>query len=204
MNKNTRNPEFVQKQSYDLIVIGGGVYGIMAALVASQRNLKTLLLERDDFGSATSFNSLRIIHGGIRYLQNLDFLKFFESVSDRKWFFQNFPDLVEPIACLMPLYGKGVFRPSIFKAALLLNDILSFKRNEKVSKNSKLLNGKVIKAEEVKKIFPEVDSTGLKGGAIWYDGSMLDSQRVLIEALKWACSLGTTALNYIDVKRINN
>ena len=77
------------------------------------------MLERDDFGGATSFNSLRIIHGGFRYLQNLDLPRFFESVSDRKWFLQNFPDLVEPIPCLIPLYGKGVYRPSDFSSSII-------------------------------------------------------------------------------------
>ena len=86
-----RKPELFQKKFYDVIIIGGGIHGIMLALVSSQKRLKTLLLERDDFGGATSFNSLRIIHGGFRYLQNLDLPRFFESVSDRKWFLQNFP-----------------------------------------------------------------------------------------------------------------
>ena len=202
MNNIKRNPEEAEKTEYDLIIIGGGIYGVMCSLIASFGKLKTLLLEKDDFGGATSFNSLRIIHGGFRYLQNMDLIKYFESVADRKWFLENFPDLVEPIACLMPLYGNGVFRPSIFKAALLLNDILSFKRNEKISESSRLPNGKVISPTEVEKIFHSVEPSGLKGGAIWYDGSMQDSQRVLIETLKWACSLGTTVLNYFDVKEL--
>ena len=197
-----RNPESVQNNFYDAIIIGGGIHGVMLSLISSQRNLKTLLLERNDFGSATSFNSLRIIHGGFRYLQNIDLPRFFESVSDRKWFLQNFPDLVEPIPCLIPLYGKGVYRPLIFRAALLLNDILSFKRNKEIVRNSKLPGGKIISADRVKNIFPAVDVSGLKGGAVWYDGSMKDSQRVIIESLKWACSLGADALNYFEVKEL--
>ena len=197
-----RDPELFQNNFYDAIIIGGGIHGIMLALIASQRNLKTLLLEMNDFGGATSFNSLRIIHGGFRYLQNVDLPRFFESVSDRKWFLQNFPDLVEPIPCLIPLYGKGVYRPPIFKAALLLNDILSFKRNKGITDDSKIPKGKIISADEVKSIFPGVDVTDLKGGAVWYDGSMQDSQRVVIESLKWACSLGADALNYFEVKEL--
>ena len=198
-----RDPEAAQENFYDAIIIGGGIYGVMIALIASQNKLKTLLLERDDYGEATSFNSLRIIHGGFRYLQKMDLLKFSESVIDRRWFFQNFPELIKPIACLMPLYGNGIYRPSIFKTALLLNDILSIRRNEKVSENIRLPRGKIISIEGIKKIFPNVDDHELKGGAVWYDGSMEDSQRVLIESLKWACSLGTTALNYFEVKKLN-
>ena len=61
-----------------MIVVGGGVYGIALTLEASRRGLKTLLLERSDFGSETSWNSLRIVHGGLRYLQSLDLRRFFE------------------------------------------------------------------------------------------------------------------------------
>ena len=69
--------------------------------------------------------------------------------------------------------------PLIFRAALMLNDILSFKRNRGVDEKSKLSCGKIISAEEVKNIFPRVDVSGLKGGAVWYDGAMNDSQRVV-------------------------
>ena len=200
MNKIIRDPEKNKDKIFDAIIIGGGIYGAMLSLVASQSGLKTLLLERDDFGGATSFNSLRIVHGGLRYLQKMDLNRFFESVSERKWLLKNFPDLVKPLPCLMPLYGKGLYRPSIFKIALLLNDILSMNRNQDMPETSKLPGGKIISAEEVKKILPDVDTINLKGGALWYDGSMPDSQRILIEILKWSCSLGAETLNYFEAK----
>jgi glycerol-3-phosphate dehydrogenase len=200
MNIIKRNPEKAKNKVYDAIIIGGGIYGAMLSLVAAQKGFKTLLLERDDFGGATSFNSLRIVHGGLRYLQKLDSHRLFESVSERKWLLKNFPDLVEPLPCLMPLYGNGLYRPSIFRIALLLNDSLSFNRNKDMPDKSRLSGGKIISSKEVKRIFPDVDTKNLKGGAVWYDGSMPDSQRVLIEALRWACSLGAEALNYFEAK----
>ncbi len=187
------------KNKYDLIIIGGGIYGACLLLTASQAGKKALLLEKDDFGAATSFNNLRTVHGGLRYLQSLDLKRIFESVSERRWFFRNFPDLVKPLPCLMPLYGKGVYRPSIFRFALLLNDLLSINRNKGVSNDRLLPNGKIVNSEEVKKIFPKVDSNNLKGGAIWFDGAMPDSQLVLIEIIKWACRLNSFALNYVEV-----
>jgi glycerol-3-phosphate dehydrogenase len=203
-----RDPESVRNNIYDAIIIGGGIHGIMLALIASQRKLKPLLLERDDYGSATSYNSLRIIHGGFRYLQNLDISRFYESIFDRRWFLQNFPDLVKPIPCLIPLYGNGVYRPSIFKAALLLNDFLSFQRNKGVKQNLKISSGHLVSASEIKKIIPGIEESGLKGGAVWYDGAMQDTQRVMIETLKWACSLGAKSLNYFEaielLKNTNN
>ena len=96
---------------YDLIVVGGGIYGMCLALEASRRDLRPLLLERDDFGGATSLNSLRILHGGLRYLQTLVIPRFFESVEQRAWFMANFRPLCRVLPCLMPLYGKGLRRP---------------------------------------------------------------------------------------------
>ena len=190
------------KYQYDLIIIGGGIYGACLLLTASQAGKKAILLEKDDFGAATSFNNLRTVHGGLRYLQSLDLKRIFESVSERRWFFRNFPDLVKPLPCLMPLYGKGVYRPSIFRFALLLNDLLSINRNKGVSNDRLLPNGQIVSSEEVKRIFPKVDSNNLKGGAVWFDGAMPDSQLVLIEIIKWACKLNSFAFNYVEVSEL--
>jgi glycerol-3-phosphate dehydrogenase len=194
-----RNLVEASKLQYDLIIIGGGIYGACLLLTASQAGKKALLLEKDDFGAATSFNNLRTVHGGLRYLQSLDLKRIFESVSERRWFFRNFPDLVKPLPCLMPLYGKGVYKPSIFRFALLLNDLLSSSRNIGVTQNNKLPNGRIVSKIESKEIFSQVDDCNLKGGAVWYDGAMPDSQKVLIEIVKWGCSLLGSALNYTEV-----
>jgi glycerol-3-phosphate dehydrogenase len=193
-----RNLVEASKLQYDLIIIGGGIYGACLLLTASQAGKKVLLLEKDDFGAATSFNNLRTVHGGLRYLQSLDLKRIFESVSERRWFFRNFPDLVKPLPCLMPLYGKGVYKPSIFRFALLLNDLLSSNRNIGVINNKKLPNGRIVSKIETKEIFSQVDDSNLKGGAVWYDGAMPDSQKVLIEIVKWGCSYLGSALNYTE------
>lgn len=202
MRQILREPEKLTSEKFDLIVIGGGIYGVMISLISAQRGLKALLLEKDDFGGATSYNHLRIIHGGLRYLQKLDLHRFFESVSERRWFFQKFPEYIDPLACLMPLYGKGVYRPSIFRGALLLNDLLSINRNKGVDMKRRLENGRVVGPKEVEKMFPGVDKEGLKGGAVWYDGSAPDTQRVLIEILKWADSLSSSSLNYMEASEL--
>lgn len=202
MSKIIRDITKAKNNSYDLIIIGGGFYGVMIAYEASCRGLKTLLLEKNDFGSATSFNSLRIVHGGLRYLQSLDLHRFKESVGERKWFMKNFPNLTNPISCLMPLYNKGLQRNSIMWAALNLNDLLSVKRNKSIKPENNLLNGKVISKTKVKEIFPNVDTNELKGGAIWNDGSIDDSQLVLMEILKTASDNGCVPLNYMEVKDV--
>lgn len=119
-----RQPDAAARDAYDVIVVGGGIYGAMLLLEAGLRGWKALLVERGDFGGETSFNSLRIVHGGLRYLQALDLPRFFESVRERRWFFQNFPDLVTPLPCLMPIYGEGLRRRGVLATALGVNDLL--------------------------------------------------------------------------------
>jgi glycerol-3-phosphate dehydrogenase len=156
------------------------------------------LIERDDFGGATSWNSHRIVHGGLRYLQGLDLGRFRTSVRERRWFLLNFPDLVEPLPCLMPLYGRGARRPGILRAALALNDVLSRRRNDGVRSDRRLESGGVMTAPETLALFPGARAEGLRGGALWYDAVMTDSQRLLMETLRWACACGARCLNYVE------
>ena len=157
-----RDIKAAANKEFDLIIIGAGFYGIMLAYEATRRGQKTLLLDKNDFGFATSFNSLRIVHGGLRYLQSMDLPRFKESVGERKWYLKNFPALTKPISCLMPLYNKGMQRNSIMWAALNVNDVLSFNRNQQVTKENKLPGGKVVTVNKVKEIFPRVNTDNLK------------------------------------------
>lgn len=202
MSTISRNPAAAEHSEYDLIIVGGGIYGAMLSLEAGMRGLRSLLLEQNDFGGATSYNSLRIVHGGFRYLQSLDLKRFYESVGERRWFLQMFPTLVKPLPCLMPLYGQGAKRPIILASALGVNDLLSAQRNQGVPSDRHLAAGSIISAEEVRSRFPQVDSTGLQGGAVWFDASMPDSQRVLMTVLHWACDLGSVSLNYMRAESL--
>ena len=202
MTKIIREPASAAKETYDLIVVGGGIYGAMLSLEASRRGLCSLLMEQDDFGGATSFNSLRIIHGGLRYLQSLDLPRFRESVGERRWFLQTFPGLVEVLPCLMPLYGDGLRRSFVLRTVLRTNDFLSCKRNRGVRPDRHVRPGRVIDAHQTRQIFRSVDTQGLEGGAIWYDAFMPNSQRLLVEILRWSCEYEATTLNYVEARRL--
>jgi len=175
----------------------------MLTLEAVFRGLRPLLLEQNDFGSATSFNSLRILHGGLRYLQTFDLQRHIESVQERRWFLANFPDLAHPLPCLMPLYGQGVRRKSIFRAALLINDLLSINRNNGVRPESSLPGGRIVSKAETVAAFPEVEQGNLQGAAVWHDAAIPDSQRVVMELLRWAAHYGADVANYMQVSALS-
>ena len=186
-------------ERFDVIIVGGGIYGSMLMLEAVRAGLKPLLLEKSDFGSGTSFNNLRIVHGGLRYLQTLNFPRIRESVSERRWFLNTFPDLIRPLPCLMPLYGGLTKNRLVMSVALHMNDWLTRHRNDDMDYPQHLPNCTLLSAAETLEHFPQVRANGLKGGALWYDAVMPDCQRVQLEVLRWAVAGGGTALNYAGV-----
>ncbi|MEM1355057.1 MAG: FAD-dependent oxidoreductase [Planctomycetota bacterium] len=202
MQRIPRQPEKAAAADYDLIVVGGGVYGVFLALHAARCGLRPLLLERNDFGGGVSANSLRIVHGGLRYLQSMDLSRHRESVAERRWHLRCFPDLVRPLSCVMPLYGRGLKRPSTFRAALAMNDALSLRRNRGVREDRKLPRGRVISRGRVEEASGLIPTDGLKGGGLWHDAMMISSERVLIEALAWAVNSGAGALNYVEAMEL--
>lgn len=158
-----RAPRAATDPDYDLIVIGGGIHGAILALQSARRGYRALLLERSDFGGATSWNSLRIIHGGLRYLQTADLSRFRRSVTEQKWYLRHFPDLVRPLECLMPLYGTGLRRPVVLKVALLANDLLRSDRSVDAARGEALPGGSVLSRDETLAKVAAVAADGLRG-----------------------------------------
>ncbi|MFW6040085.1 MAG: FAD-dependent oxidoreductase [Gemmatimonadota bacterium] len=193
-----RDPRAAQDESYDLVVVGGGIHGAAAALAAAGAGRRILLLEREDFGAATSWNSLRILHGGLRYLQSLDLRRFRRSVRARAWYVEEFPELVEPLACLMPLYGRGLRRRATLGPALRLNELLR-DMWATPAELEMFPPGELLSTGQVVERFGAVRRTGLTGGALWYDGLLPRPQRVLIEMLRRTAALGGEALNHMEV-----
>ena len=194
-----RSPRNAASESFDIAVVGGGIYGAMTLLTAARLGLKAILLERNDFGSATSFNSLRIIHGGLRYLQSADFKRVTGMIRQRAWFLENFPDLVELLPCLMPVYNVGLRRKSTLRTALAIDNYLNRARNSRLPQQQRIPHGYVTGQDRTRELFPSVRGKGLQGGAVWCDAHAPDSQRLVMEILRWASAAGGWALNYVAV-----
>ena len=193
-----RQLQLLDRESFDVAIIGGGIYGAMLLLYATAYGLKAVLLDRGDFGAETSFNSLRILHGGLRYLQTLDLLRSRESIREQRWFLREFPDLVRALPCLLPLHNHGLRRPSFMRLAFGLDRIMSMDRNRGLAIERQLPPARIISAAETRTHFPQVATSGLAGGALWHDAAIPDTQRLIMEVLNWARSQGGVAINYLD------
>lgn len=188
MNRNESLKKAINTQEFDLIVIGGGATGMGCAVDAASRGLKTLLLEQQDFGKGTSSRSTKLIHGGLRYLQqgNIKLVK--EALKERGLLCQNAPHLVGHRKFVIPLYHyyEGPFYGAGLKLYDALAGSLGLESSEFLSKD------RTIKA------IPQIKQEGLKGGLVYYDGQF-DDARLLITLAHTAEDLGAICLNYIQV-----
>ena len=105
MNRDIKS---LTEREFDLLIVGGGIHGVTLAREAALAGLAVALIEKSDFCSATSANSLKILHGGIRYLQQANLPRVRQSVIERRTMLQIAPHLVAPLACAMPTYGHGM------------------------------------------------------------------------------------------------
>jgi glycerol-3-phosphate dehydrogenase len=184
---------------YDVVIIGGGIYGLFVAWDAALRGLSVALVEKGDFGHATSSNTLRIIHGGLRYLQHGDIRRMRRSIRERRIFMQIAPHLVHPLPFLIPTYGHLMRGREVFSVALLMGDLLGFDRNQLEDPQKYLPSGRMISKEECLRLLPGIEKKGLTGGAVCYDAQMSNSERLILSVARSAASAGAAMANYVRV-----
>lgn len=184
---------------FDLLIIGGGIYGATTAWEAASRGLTVALIDKGDFACATSSNSHKIIHGGIRYLQHADIGRVLESIRELNILMKIAPHLVHPMAFMMPTYGHIVKGPEIFALALLLYKIVGFNANHKTGKLQNNIKGKIVSRDECVELFPGVNKTNLTGGGIWIDGQVYNTERLLMSFMESAYNKGACLANYVEM-----
>jgi glycerol-3-phosphate dehydrogenase len=197
-----RNVVNLSRHTYDLLVIGGGIYGLCVAWDAALRGLSVALVEKGDFGHATSSNSLRVIHGGLRYLQHGDIPRVRRSIQERAAFMRIAPHLVHPLPILIPTYGHSLRGKEILSLAIFINKIVGLDRNYLPGTQNQLLEGRVISKQECLRLFPGVCEKGLTGGAIVYDCQMSNSERLVLAFARSANQMGAELANYVEAKEL--
>lgn len=183
---------------FDLVIVGGGVFGCAAAWEAASRGLSVALIEKDDFSHATSANHFKMVHGGIRYLQHLDVPRIRESSRERSVLLKIAPHLVHPLPIVIPTYGHGAKGKEFLAAGMLVYDLLTADRNRGLHADRRIPLSRFLTRGEVLKLFPGVKEQGLTGGALFCDGQMYHPPRLAISFLRSAAARGAVAANYVE------
>lgn len=192
----------LRRQSFDAIVLGAGIYGATLTRNLAESGYRVLVIDKGDFCSATSANSLKILHGGLRYLQHADIKRMRETIVSRRELMRFAPHLVQPLACLIPTAGHGLRSRPVMALASVLNNLISADRNQGVPAGARIPAGQVVSRGTVQREIPAYEQPGLSGGVVWHDGLALNSERLVIEHILTACDLGAYACNYFRADRI--
>jgi glycerol-3-phosphate dehydrogenase len=172
---------------WDVLIIGGGASGLGAAVEAASRGYRTLMVERFDFAKGTSSRSTKLVHGGVRYLEQFNLTLVTDALRERGHMLRNAPHLVHDLQFVVPAYSYASLPYYGFglKVYELLSGKLSFGRS------------KILSAKNTLEKLPGLMSDGLRGGILYHDGQF-DDARFAISLLRTLQNLGGTAINYLE------
>ena len=193
----------LEDQVFDLLVIGGGIYGAAVAREAALQGLSVALVEKHDFGHATSSNSLKIIHGGLRYLQGADIKRMRRSIVARRTLLKIAPHLVKPLKFVLPTTSNFLKSRPVYFAALFLNDLISWDRNLHLEKKQRIPKGALLTKSQFLKLVRSFNPKSCNGGAIWYDAIATNTERLTLEFVCSAADQGVCAANYVEVEELD-
>lgn len=176
---------------WDILIVGGGATGVGVAIDAASRGYQTLLLEASDFGKGTSSRSTKLVHGGVRYLEQGNISLVMEALKERGLLRQNAPHLVSDLAFVVPNYDW--WEAPFYGLGLKIYNLLSGKYGFGASK--------ILSREETLERLPTLHPEGLRGGVIYYDGQF-DDARLLINMVATAAEQGATLANYVPVNAV--
>jgi glycerol-3-phosphate dehydrogenase len=188
--------------SFDAVVVGGGVYGLATAWELASRGVRVAIVERADFASATSFNSLKTIHGGIRALQHGALGEMREFVRERRAIATVAPHLVRPLPFIVPTYRHPIRNRAVMGMFLAAYDGLASDRNAGVDPSRALPRSRTIGRDDALRFNPAIDPAGVTGGAIWHDYQLHSPERFAVALLHSAVQAGAVAANYAEARAI--
>src|SRR6187402_3761847 len=179
--KNRRDP-------WDIVIIGGGATGVGTAVDAASRGYDVLLLEQHDFGKGTSSRSTKLVHGGVRYLEQGNIALVMEALKERGLLRQNAPHLVSNLAFVVPNYDW--WEAPFYGLGLKVYNVLAGKYG--------FGSSQILSRDETLERLPTIKTEGLLGGVVYYDGQF-DDARLLINLVATAADQGATLVNYARV-----
>jgi glycerol-3-phosphate dehydrogenase len=185
-------------REFDVVVVGGGIYGAAAAWDAAQRGLATALVEREDFGAGASWNSLKTIHGGMRYLPKGDLRRLRQSARERRTLLAIAPALVRPLPFFVPTYGHGTTGREALTAGLAFNALLTADRNRGLPPERRIAAGGTISASEALRRVPGLSPRGLTGAALFHDAQASSTERLTLAFVHAAADAGAVCANHAE------
>jgi glycerol-3-phosphate dehydrogenase len=195
-----RDTKSLRTREHDLLVVGGGIYGAAAAWDAAQRGLQVALVEREDFGAGASWNSLKTIHGGVRYLQKLDLVRLRDSARERRILLAIAPALVRPLRFLIPTSGHGLTGREALALGLMLNELLTAGRNRGLPPEQRIGASRTVSAAEAGRLVPGLERRGLTGAALWSDAQAVSTERLTLAFVHAAAEAGACCANHAEVE----
>jgi glycerol-3-phosphate dehydrogenase len=197
-----RATDRLANETFDILIIGGGVTGACVARDASLRGLKVALIERGDFANATSAHNSKLVHGGLRYLRNFELGLVRESLRERRIWQRIAPHLVHPLPFLVPLYGGGFKARATLSAGLALYDVLSFDRGWLDDPAQRLPGHSWLNAKEARAHEPVLDGPALEGAFQYYDAQMYSPERLALECILDADAHDAAVANYVEAGKL--
>jgi glycerol-3-phosphate dehydrogenase len=194
---------FIENHSgklYDIVIIGGGITGAAVAYEAATRGFSVALVEKGDFGGATSSATSKMIHGGLRYLANFEFGIVRESLKERRVLENIAPNFVYPIPFMVPLYKNSKSNKWILEPGMIIYDTLSYDKGFTWDKTKKIPLHQLMPGKKVLELEPVVKKEGLTGGIVFYDCASIIPERLTLAFIKSALKCGANVSNYSKVE----
>ncbi len=188
-----RDLSALRDQTFDLVVIGGGINGAATAREAALRGMKVALLDARDFSSGTSSRSSKLIHGGLRYLEQFDFKLVHESRTERRVLQRMAPHLAHPLPFVLPIYRGDPYFPLKIRVGLTIYDLLGNLGRED--------RHRMLSAAEALRLLPALRPEGLRAAALYYD-SETDDARLTVENVVDAAERGAVVANYTEIRAL--
>lgn len=192
-----------KNQVFDLIIIGGGITGAAVAYAASSRGLKVALFEKKDYGGATSAATSKLIHGGLRYLANMEFKLVRESLQERRILGNIAPNFVYPLPFMFPNYVKWKGNMWKMMSGMFLYDTLSFDKKYTWDKSKQLPNHKTLSYQKTIKSEPNIIKEKLRNSTVFYDYQSIFPERLTLAFIKSAVEYGAKVSNYSLVENFS-